>query len=126
MSSRPLAKLTVKNASFYAYHGVQPAEQTLGGKFQVDIELMYDDAKAAQSDQLEYALNYEEVVRVIADVIHNRNYHLIEALSEEILAVVLTTFPAVESLTLRLRKLHLPVPGIIDSVEIEKSKSRYA
>ncbi len=123
-SSHQLAKLTVKNASFYAYHGVQQEEQALGGKFQVDLVLWYNDTKAAETDQLEFALNYEEVVAVVANIIHHRNYHLIEALAKDILDSVMQSFSAVQEVTLRLRKLHLPVPGIIDSVEIEKTTTR--
>ena len=41
--------IRIKNASFYAYHGVADDEQNLGGKFEVDVELR-SDLSAAMED----------------------------------------------------------------------------
>ncbi len=45
--------IRIKNAVFYAYHGVMEDEQNLGGKFECDVEMYCDFAAAAESDSLD-------------------------------------------------------------------------
>ena len=55
------AIIRIRNASFYAYHGVQSDEQTLGGKFEIDVEVHADILAAMQGDNLKRTVDYEAV-----------------------------------------------------------------
>jgi dihydroneopterin aldolase len=115
-----LTRLTLNNIQFYANHGVRSEEQTLGGRYQVDIDLYYSDKTAVLSDDVQNALNYEEIVYSINEIVNGDSYSLIETLSYEIAS------SAIEKLSVRLRKLTVPIRHIIDYVEVERSMSRDA
>ena len=40
--------IRIKNATFYAYHGVMADEQNLGGKFEVDVEMQKEIDKVTE------------------------------------------------------------------------------
>lgn len=126
MKETSLLKLSIKNAQFYAFHGVKPEETKLGGKFQVDIDLYYKDTNAVMNDDVNYALNYEEALFTIQEVMTEENYNLIETLANEILETLLEKFDELQKATVRVRKLNAPVQYIIDHVEVEQTIERIA
>ena len=116
--------IRIKNAVFYAYHGVMADEQNLGGKFEVDIEMHCDLSAAAESDSLRKTVDYEKVYGFIQRTVLAKKYYLLEALAQAITRGVLREFYNVEIVTVRLRKPHPPVKGVIDYVEVEVTQKR--
>jgi dihydroneopterin aldolase len=116
--------IRIKNALFYAYHGVAKDEQNLGGKFEVDAELRCDLSKAMSSDSLQQTVNYEKVFAVIRDTITSKKYFLLEALSNAVASAILANFLLISEVTIRVRKPHPPVKGVLDYVEVEVTKKR--
>ena len=116
--------IRIKNAVFYAYHGVMADEQNLGGKFEVDIEMHCDLSAAAESDSLKKTVDYEKVYGFIQRTVLAKKYYLLEALAQAITRGVLREFYNVEIVTVRLRKPHPPVKGVIDYVEVEVTQKR--
>jgi dihydroneopterin aldolase len=97
--------IRIKNASFYAYHGVASDEQTLGGKFEIDVEMVADLSAAIEHDSLKRTVDYEAVANTIAQGI-------------------LEKFPTTNTVTVRVRKPHPPVKGVVDHVEVEVTVPR--
>ena len=116
--------IRVKNAVFYAYHGVMEDEQNLGGKFECDVEMRCDFAAAVRSDSLTMTVDYEKVYSFIQSTILEKKYYLIEALANAIARGLLRAFPIIESVTVCVRKPHPPVKGVVDYVEVEVTRSR--
>jgi 7,8-dihydroneopterin aldolase/epimerase/oxygenase len=116
--------IRVKNAVFYAYHGVMEDEQNLGGKFECDVDMCCDLTAAVQSDSLQKTVDYEKVYSVIQTTVLAKKYYLIEALGHAIARSLLEAFPIIRSVMVRVRKPHPPVKGVIDYVEIEVTRSR--
>ena len=116
--------IRLKNAVFYAYHGVLSDEQSLGGKFEVDVELHGDLHKGAKSDRLDDTVDYEKVYDCIRSSVLGKKYLLLEALAAAIIAGILQKFKRVQSVTVRVRKPNAPVKGVIDTVEVEMTRSR--
>ena len=116
--------IRVKNAVFYAYHGVMEDEQNLGGKFECDVEMRCDFAAAAQSDSLTMTVDYEKVYSFIQSTVLEKKYYLLEALAHAIAMGLLRAFPIIEAVTVRVRKPHPPVKGVVDYVEVEVTRSR--
>ena len=116
--------IRVKNAVFYAYHGVMEDEQNLGGKFECDVEMRCDFAAAAQSDSLTMTVDYEKVYSFIQNTVLEKRYYLLEALAHTIAMGLLRAFPMIEAVTVRVRKPHPPVKGVVDYVEVEVTRSR--
>ena len=116
--------IRIKNAQIYAYHGVATDEQNLGGKFEVDVDIHCDLSKAKTSDSLNQTIDYEAVYSVILKTVTAKKYHLLEALANAIAGNLLANILMMNALTVRIRKPHPPVKGVVDYVEVEVTKER--
>lgn len=87
--------------------GIYDWERQVRQTVSLDIEMAADIRKAAQTDDIEYALNYKAVSKRLIAYVENRNALLVESLAEEVAALVRKEF-AVPWLRLRLSK-----PGAI-------------
>jgi dihydroneopterin aldolase len=79
---------------------------------------------AVISDDVAKAVNYEEIVYSINELVSGDSYNLIETLCFEISQEILEKFPLIEKVTVRLRKLSVPLKHIIDHVEVENTMQR--
>ena len=116
--------IRIKNAVFYAYHGVGSEEQSLGGNYEVDLELSGDLAAAKSTDNLKRTIDYEGVYAVTQSIVTAQKYYLIETLANAIVKGIIHDFPLVQRVTVRVRKPHPPVKGVIDYVEVEVMEER--
>ncbi len=116
--------IRIRNAVFYAYHGVMADEQNLGGKFEIDVEMKGDFSEAARTDSLKETVDYERVYSFIGSTVLAKKYYLLEALARVIARGILDEFPPLASVTVRIRKPHPPVRGVVDYVEVETSEQR--
>ncbi len=122
MKKTSLTKLTVKNIQYYAYHGVKKEEKKLGSKYEVDLELWYDATAATTMDSVNAALNYEEAMFCISEIIVGEDsYNLIETICEEILNKVADRFDILKRATCRVRKYSVPTRRNLDYTEAEQS-----
>lgn len=114
--------IRIKNASFYAYHGALQEEQSIGGRFEADVDMYTDFSKASETDDLKATINYDEVYKFINKLVHEKKYYLIETLATVIADEILKNFPGIKKLAVRVRKHNVPVGGVIDCVEAEVIK----
>lgn len=117
--------IRIHNASFYAYHGAASDEQTLGGKFEVDVELRGDFTVAMTSDDLKQAIDYERVYARVNTIVTAKKHFLLESLARTLTRELLAAFPLADSVLVRVRKPHPPVKGVVDFVEIELFEERH-
>lgn len=121
---KELNVIRIKNAVFYAYHGAIEDEQNLGGKFEFDVDLYCDLSAAAESDSLAKTVDYEKVYAFIRQTVLHKKYYLLEALANTIGKGLLSEFAPLQKVVVRVRKVHPPVKGVIDYVEVEISQQR--
>jgi len=114
-------RVTLKNMVFFGYHGAMKEEQEIGGRYEVDIDLMGDFSTPSTTDHLSDAVDYQKAYALIKDKIENSKYHLIEKLAGEIAKDILSAF-TIKKVNVRLRKRNVPIGGVIDYVEVELSK----
>ena len=119
-----LTKLSIKQAVFYAYHGVNKSEKEIGGRYEVDIDLFYDATTAVISDDVNYAINYEEIMYTVSEVVQNENYNLVETVANEIIRELMDKFGLLEKVTVKVRKLHVPIHRYIGHIEVEQTMER--
>ncbi|MCB0703047.1 MAG: dihydroneopterin aldolase [Candidatus Kapaibacterium sp.] len=121
MKKTSLSRITIKNAQYYAYHGVKQEERKLGGKYEVDLIMDYDAKSAIVRDDVNYALNYEIAMYCISEIMTGDSYSLIETIANEILNSVVEKFEFLKKATVRVRKINAPMKRYVDYVEVEQT-----
>ncbi|NLN19844.1 MAG: dihydroneopterin aldolase [Firmicutes bacterium] len=117
-------RISLQGMVFFGTHGVYEEEARLGQRFEVDVDLYVDTDRAGRSDQLEDAINYGDVYHHVRSVVQGQRFQLIEALAAAVARTLLTEYPALEAVTVRVRKPHAPIDGVLDTVEIEIHRRR--
>jgi dihydroneopterin aldolase len=111
-------RIRLTNIVLYGSHGVTPAEQEVGRPFEVDVELTTDVSSAADADDLAATVDYAAVYEIVRRVHDQGPYHLLEAMAGRIAKEMLRQF-TVDEVTVRVRKPHPPVGGIVGAAEVE-------
>lgn len=83
--------------------GIYDWEREVRQTVSIDLEMASDIRKAAETDDIQYALNYKAVSKRLISYVENRNALLVETLAEEIAQVIRKEFN-VPWLRLRLSK----------------------
>lgn len=119
-------RVHLHNMQFYGRHGVNPEEQTLGQRFEIDVELRLDTRPAALQDDLRLTINYAHVYKTVKRIVEDECFALIETLAETIAIQVGQHFTP-ESVRVCVRKPHAPIKGVLDyvAVEIERTKASW-
>lgn len=125
MLSTTLTKLSIVGAQYYAYHGVKEEERILGGRYEVDLDLWYDATTAIINDDVKDAVNYEEALFCISEVLNgSENFNLVETICNEILNMVMDKFQYLVKASVRIRKTAVPARRILSHVEAEQTIER--
>lgn len=117
-------KIYVNGMEFYGYHGVFPEETVLGQRFAVDLAVSLDLRQAGETDELEHSVNYGELYQVCKEIVEGKPYKLVESVAEKIAASVLTGFPLIAEVTVKVIKPDPPIPGHYKSVAVEITRGR--
>ncbi len=111
-------KIVLKGIQFYGYHGLIPEEKTLGGWYEVDVEIKRDLKSAGLSDKIKDTINYPKIHQIVVRVGENERFQLLERLGHRIAEEIAKEFDF-EEVTVRVRKPAPPLVGKLDHVEIE-------
>ena len=99
------------------FHGVLEHERREGQRFLVDLELDLADKTAAETDRIEDAVDYRDVVATAVEVSDARAYHLLEALASALADALLTRFP-VTRVRVRVRKPDVELARPVDHAAV--------
>lgn len=113
----------LRGLTFFAYHGVMPAEGVLGQKFIVDIDLYLNLRKPGLTDQVEDTINYAKVYEQIKAVVTGERYSLLERLAQCIADQILKEFSC-NLIRVEVHKPKAPIPGIFEDVSVEIWRER--
>lgn len=116
--------IRIKKATFYGYHGVRSEEQSVGGKFEADVDIYTDFSEAAKNDSLSETIDYHKVYSFMYHLALEQKYYLIEALAVKIANELLVRFTKINKVAVRVRKNNPPLGGVADCVEVEVVKER--
>jgi 7,8-dihydroneopterin aldolase/epimerase/oxygenase len=116
--------IRIKKATFYGYHGVRSEEQSVGGKFEADVDIYTDFTNAASEDSLDKTIDYHKVYSFMYHLALEQKYYLIESLASKIADELLKKFERINSVAVRVRKNNPPLGGVVDCVEVEVVKDR--
>jgi len=118
-----MTKISLENMEFHAFHGCMEHEQLLGNTFMVSLSLELDTQLAGRTDELEHTLNYQLVYDVVKEQMEIPS-KLIEHVGQRIVDGILTKFPQIQHLDVKLSKLNPPLGGKVERVSIELSGNR--
>jgi dihydroneopterin aldolase len=116
-------KIILHNMVFRGSHGVHPAERELGQRFEVDVELGLDLARAMSSDALEDSVNYSRAFAIVREEVEEHQYQLLEGLAGAIIRRLLAELPIV-SVLVRVRKPQAPIRGVLSYAAVEIQRRR--
>ena len=117
-------KIQLEGMVFYGYHGVGLAEQELGQRFVVDVEMERDLRAAGLSDDPADTVNYSHVFKLVREIMEGPSRKLLENIAETIAQRVLDGYD-VDSVKVRVKKPEVPMKGSIlahASVEIFRKR----
>jgi dihydroneopterin aldolase len=118
-------EIFLEGMRFYAYHGVNPEERTLGQRFVVDLVLEVDLGPAGASDDLAATVSYSAVYKLVRGIVEGEPRNLLEAVAETIAARVLAEFPLVSRVTVTVRKPEAPLKGaLLDAAGVRLTRTR--
>jgi dihydroneopterin aldolase len=109
--------IEIEGMKFYAYHGHFKAERVVGNIFEVNIRLEANCDKAAESDSLEDALNYQAVYETIKEEMQITSA-LLENVAKRILDTLYQKFPAIQKARIKVSKMNPPMGGEIEKVSV--------
>jgi dihydroneopterin aldolase len=117
-----MGKIIIEEMEFYAFHGHYQEEQIVGNRFLVDLEMEADLTDAADSDNLNDAVNYQQAYQIIKNEMRRTKSNLLENIGKRILDALFTEMEGIEKASIRVRKLNPPMGGPIKSVGIKMSR----
>ncbi len=104
------ATISIRSLEFQGRHGATADERRSLRRFEVDVDLRVDLARAVASDRLADTINYDQVCSLVDEIGTGRTFHLIEALAGTIVAAIVERWPHV-GVEVEVRKLNPPCPG---------------
>ena len=119
-----MGKIIIEEMEFYAFHGHYQEEQIVGNRFLVDLEMEADLTDAADSDNLNDAVNYQQAYQIIKNEMRRTKSNLLENIGKRILDALYAEMEGIEKATIRIRKLNPPMGGPIKSVGIKMSRKQ--
>ena len=107
----------LQNVRFYAFHGVMPQEQKVGGEFYVDLRVGYPIDAAMQSDEVADTLNYAELYQLVKTEMEIPS-KLLEHVAGRITRKISEQFPKVSSIDLKITKKNPPMGADCDGAGV--------
>ncbi len=113
--------IEIEDMEFYAYHGHYEEEKIVGNRFLLDLRIEADCYAAAQSDDIDDALNYQTVYKLICEQMKIKS-NLLENIAQRILDTLYDNIDGIKKATIKVRKMNPPMGGQIKSVSVSMSK----
>jgi 7,8-dihydroneopterin aldolase/epimerase/oxygenase len=113
----------VEGLEFYAYHGVPAEEKVLGHRYIADIYVEVEGG-ADDSDKVSETVDYGELGLRVMEFVGSTQGHTLERLAAKICEDVLSQFPLVSEVHIKLAKPHPPTPIIAAMAGVELVRRR--
>lgn len=118
MITPPLTRVRVHDLCLFGHHGVHKEENRLGQRFYISLEVQADLSAAIAGDDYTQAVCYGQICQSVERIFQAEPCRLIETLAGRICAAVLADCPAVEDVSVTVRKPSAPVPHVVEDVSV--------
>ena len=116
-------RITLAAMRFEGHHGVSEEERLLPQPLEVDLVVETDLSRAGRTDDVADTIDYGPLVALCAGIVERDSFRLLEAIAAAIADRVLTSTPAA-AVTVRVRKLAVPVDADMDWAQVEIRRER--
>ena len=117
-------RITLSSMRFECLLGATEEERTFPQLVEIDLVLEADLSAAAVSDALADTVDYGPLVALTEQIVEGGSYNLLEGLAGALATGVLQRSARVEAVTVRVRKLAVPMDVSIDHAEVELRRER--
>jgi 7,8-dihydroneopterin aldolase/epimerase/oxygenase len=112
-----MGQIHLEDMEFYAFHGHFKEERIVGNKFLVDLILETDMTVPGETDNLNDAVNYQSVYKIVKREMGKKS-HLLENIAKRILDAICDELPSVSKATVKIRKMNPPMGGKMRAVSV--------
>ena len=109
--------IEIEGMEFYAYHGHYKEEQVVGNKFLLDLSIETNCEKASETDDIEYAVNYQTAYKIIREQMSIKS-KLLENLAKRIIDSLYNKLNGIDKVTIKVSKINPPMGGKINKVSV--------
>jgi dihydroneopterin aldolase len=114
-----MARLFISDFELITIIGIHPHERERPQKLILDLEVEYDISKAARSDDISDALDYEPMLKGLVSFINEKKFMLIERLADESCRFVMEAFPVAQQVRFRVKKPGAIPAAAYAAIEVE-------
>ena len=113
----------LEGLQFFGHHGDSEAERSVGGRVDVDVEVLCDLSRAGRTDTLADTVNYVTCYRAVRRVVEEGSHHLLERVAARVADELLVIDERIEGVRVRVAK-QPPLSGAFRrfAVVIERSR----
>lgn len=115
-----MSRVELINMEFFAYHGCFKEEQIIGNNFLVSFWADSDSDLAAITDNIEDALNYQEIYKLIKIEMEQPS-KLMESVAKRVLVKIKEVFPQITAAQISISKLNPPIGGKVEASRVVMS-----
>jgi len=115
--------IILSNIKTYSYHGCMDEEEKIGAEFITDLKVKTDLTKAAETDNLNYGLDYTRLNEIVIEEMKIRA-KLMETPALNIINHILNEFDIAEEVEVKITKINPPVGGNIEAVSVLMTKTK--
>ena len=119
-------RITLSSMRYEGLIGATEEERLCPQMLEIDLVIEADLSAAAASDALGDTVDYGPLVALTERTVEGGSFTLLEGLAGSLAARVLDAAPAVAAVTVRVRKLAVPMDVSMDFAEVEIHRERAA
>ncbi len=117
-------RITLSSMRHEGLIGATEEERTFPQMLEVDLVVEADLSAAAASDDLADTVDYGPLVALVERTVEQGTFTLLESLAGALADAVLEASPKVVAVTVRVRKLAVPMDVSMDHAEVEIRRER--
>ena len=117
-------EIWIRGLRVFAYHGVNPEEKRDGQPFVLDATLRLDLSRPCRTDRVEDTVSYAKAAKTILRVMTETSYDLLERAAQRVADALLEEYPAVQSVSVTLKKPEAPVKAEFDYFAVHLTRER--
>jgi len=106
-----MGRIRLEDMEFFAYHGYYEEERKIGNKYSVTLEVEIDFSRGAREDDLSGTINYEELYKIVKEVME-RPTKLLENLGRRVIDDIQHQFGKDTNVEVTISKHNPPIGGV--------------